>query len=60
MPVARVGAGQRAERHQPRHKAEIGVRFAGRNKLVHLIGLGEVVLRLGRGLEGLSPDRPGQ
>ena len=30
------------------HEAQIGVRFAGGNKLVHLIGLGEVVARLGR------------
>ena len=31
-----------------RHEAEIGVRFAGRSKLIHLIGAGEVVPRLGR------------
>ena len=31
-------------------KPMIGVRFAGRDKLVHLIGLGEVVPRLGRGI----------
>ena len=36
-------AGQAAQRHQPHHEAKIGVRFAGRDKLVHLIGLGEVV-----------------
>ena len=48
-PVAGVGAGQRAQRHHSRHEAQIGVRFAGRDKLVHLIGLGEVVARLGRG-----------
>ena len=35
--------------HHPRLKTEIGVRFAGRDMLVHLIGLGEVVQRLGRG-----------
>ena len=35
--------GQAAQRHQPRHETEIGVRFAGPDKLVHLIGLGEVV-----------------
>ena len=29
---------------------QIGVRFTGVDKLVHLIGLGEVVKRLGRGL----------
>ena len=29
-------------------EAQIGVRFAGRDKLIHLIGLGEVVARLGR------------
>ena len=48
-PVAGVGAGQATQRHQPRHEAHVGVRFAGRNKLVHLVGLGEVVPRLGRG-----------
>ena len=42
-----VGTGQAAQHHQPRHEAQIGVRFAGRNKLVHLVGLGEVVERLG-------------
>ena len=31
-------------------KAESGVRFAGRDKLVHLVGLGEVVERLRRGV----------
>ena len=40
VPVARIGAGQGAERHRPRHEAQIGGRFAGRNQLVHLIGLG--------------------
>ena len=45
--VPGVGAGQRAERQHSRHEAQIGVRFAGRDKLVHLIGLGEVVQRLG-------------
>ena len=30
-------------------KPRSAIRFAGRNKLVHLIGLGEVVQRLGRG-----------
>ena len=29
LPVAGVGAGKGAQRQQPRHKAEIGVRFAG-------------------------------
>ena len=41
--------GNDAERHRPPHEAEIGGRFAGPNKQVHLIGLGEVVERLGRG-----------
>ena len=49
-PVAGVGARQRAQRHHPRHEAPVGVRFAGRDKLVHLIGLSEVVHRLGRGV----------
>ena len=31
-------------------KAQIGVRFTGPDQLVHLIGLGEVVPRLGRGV----------
>ena len=39
----------RWERHHTRHEAPIGVRFAGCDKLVHLIGAGEVVPRLGRG-----------
>ena len=52
MPVARIGAGQGTQRHHPRHEAEIGGRFAGPDQLVHLIGLGEMVPRLGRGLEG--------
>ena len=49
FPVAGVGAGQGAKRHQPRHKAPVGVRFAGTDKLVHLIEAGEVVQRLRRG-----------
>ena len=57
--VAGVGAGQAAQRHQPRHEAESGVRFAGRDKLVHLVGLGEVVERLGRGVADRL-DRPVQ
>ena len=53
MPVAGVGAGQAAQHHHPRHEAEIRVRFAGRNKLIHLIEAGEVVNRLGRGVAEL-------
>ncbi len=34
-------ARQRAQHHQPRHETPIGVRFAGRDKLVYLIGNGE-------------------
>ena len=49
FPVAGVAPGQRAERHHSRHEAEIGVCFVGRNKLVHLVGLGEVVPRGGDG-----------
>ena len=45
-----VAAGQGAQRQQPRHEAKIGVRFAGTDKLVHLIEAGEVVPRLGRGI----------
>ena len=48
FPVAGVGAGQAAQHHQPRHEAWIGVRFAGDDKLVYLIGAGEVVNCLGR------------
>ena len=43
--------GQAAQRQQPRHEAQIGVRFTGPDKLVHLIGLSEVMPSLGRGLE---------
>ena len=50
FPVAGIGAGQGAERHRSRHEAEIRVRFTGPNKLVHLIGLGEMVCRLARGV----------
>ena len=35
--------------HRSRHEIPVGVRFAGRNKLIHLIEAGEVVQRLGRG-----------
>ena len=59
MLVAGVGAGQGAQRHHPHHEAQIGVRFAGRHKLAHLIGLGEVVQRLGRGFADCL-DRPVQ
>ena len=45
VAVVGVGAGQAAQHHHPRHEAEIGVRFTGVNKLVHLIGLGEVPFR---------------
>ena len=45
--VAWVAARQAAQRHRPRHEPQIGVRFAGPDQLVHLIGLGEVVPRLG-------------
>ena len=41
MLVAGVGARQGAERHHSRHEPQIGVRFAGRDKLVYLIGNGE-------------------
>ena len=49
----------RWERHHPGHETEIGIRFAGPNQLVHLIGLGEVVPRLGRGVADRL-DRPVQ
>ena len=41
MLVAGVASRQGTERHQPRHETEIGVRFAGPDKLVHLIAEGE-------------------
>ena len=50
MLVTGVGARQAAQCQQPRHEAEIGFRFACRDKLVHLIGQGEVVQRLRRGV----------
>ena len=58
FPVAGVGAGQGAQRHRAAHETEIGGRLAGRDKLVHLIGEGEMVLRRARGYERL--DRAGQ
>ena len=39
----------------PRHETRIGVRFAGPDKLVHLVGLSEVVSRLGRGVAERLP-----
>ena len=41
-PVSGVGAGQGTQSHHPRQEPRIGVRFTGRDKLVHLIGKGEV------------------
>ena len=59
-PVAGVGARQGAERHCARHETEIGVRFAGADKLVHLSGKGEASLcRLGWGFAERL-DRAGQ
>ena len=37
-----VGARQRAEREQPRHKAQVGVRFARGDELIDLVELREV------------------
>ena len=45
FPVAWVGARQGAQRHQPRHEPEIGLRFAGLDELRHLAQRGEVVPR---------------
>ena len=39
--VAGVAPGQRAQRHRAAHEAQIGVRFAGPDQLVYLIGNGE-------------------
>ena len=42
-----------------RHEAQIGIRFASPDKLVHLAQAGEVVKRLGAGWRFSSPSRPG-
>ena len=42
VPIFWVGARQRAEREQPRHEAQIGVRFARGDELRHLVELREV------------------
>ena len=47
VPVSGVGARQAAQRQQPCHEPQISVRFAGPDKLVHLIEAGEVAPRLG-------------
>ena len=44
--IAEVGARQRTEREHPRHEAQVGVRFTGRDELRHLVELGEVAARL--------------
>ena len=41
MTVAGVASRQGTQRHRSRHEAEIGGRFAGRDKPVYLIGKGE-------------------
>ena len=46
---AGVGARQAAQRHHPRHETQIGIRFAGPDKLIHLVEAGVMVQRLGRG-----------
>ena len=40
---AGVGAGKAAQRHQSRHKAQVGGCFADPHKLIHLVKLGEVL-----------------
>ena len=47
------------KRHHSRHEAPVRVRFAGPDKLVHLVEAGEVVERLGRGVADRL-DRPVQ
>ena len=61
FPVAGVGAWH-LPHHQPRHEAQIGVRFAGPDKLVYLIESGEVVERLRRGFadRGHRPAQVGE
>ena len=53
--VAGISTGQAAQRHQPRHETEIGICFASPDKLVHLIGAGEVVQCLRRGFAKRFP-----
>ena len=48
--VAGVASRQGAERQHPRHEAEVGVRFAGPDQQVYLIGNGEAPLCRGRGV----------
>ena len=54
-PVAGVGARQGAERHHPRHEAEIGVRFTGRelDKLAQNPGRRDIDVTPLRGRPGL-------
>ena len=47
LQSSQAGTAAAAQRHRAAHETEIGVRFAGRDKLVYLVGLGEVVVRLG-------------
>ncbi len=48
LPISGVAPRQAAQRHRSRYEAELVVRFVGADKLVHLIGKGEGVPRLGR------------
>ena len=65
QPLLWVGARQAAQREQPRHEPEIGLRFAGLDELIDLVQCGEVVSCLERGRPGgqavtTGPlDRPG-
>ena len=43
---AGVGAGKGAQRHQSRHKAQVGGCFADPHKLIDLLKLGVVVARI--------------
>ena len=58
VPVFWVGARQRAEREQPRHEAQLGVRFARGDELRHLVELREVSrLASPRRLDGFGRQR---
>ena len=52
LAVAGVCPGQGAKHQPPHHETNVGSGFAGCDELVHLVGLGEVMVRLGRGVRG--------
>ena len=48
VAVAGVGAGQAAQRHHSVHECKLRLRFAGRNKLIHLLEQAEVSAAVSR------------